>query len=765
MALLHSMETLCKRLAPLGWSALLKRHGLDLGSANLAAELQRELGKIDRHVAGFEDFTSAGKRAIEPGKPAASLLYHALASARVHPTPTGAAGPVDAYATLEELDTVENFIYSLARPQLTAADAVEIVVCAYQYRPAAWTAHGVHADFAFSRTGVARVGTADAVYNAASRAFESTKPGGTLIAVRPVRYGAFLARRKHGSSLDAILGQRDQDDSDRAFYFPFHKLFSGAECLPGANLGVQFAQFHRNEKLAKIHTAGGIPVLAGFDVHKPPFTRDSGNDTQLVALQPAGASAVLRPIASRALVAVARQHNSVTNKDEIARFLVPPRAGNGSNRFAVSTLNIQSVDGITRLAPEYAHIRLRVTTGAAGAQVTDDLGNLPELEFNQILQAGGYQAAHFTDNTCDGVVAAAVTGLPLPLPSRPAYSLVTAPDFLPQVDQTEISTWVREPKPLNKRQFRQGTPWPLSEGRLPANLTLTLPGGASAAFLPDDETITAVVSPAPLSAATVLPHQKKAFVSSLPDAAANLYAPGWDVSRSTDASGHMFLAAYGLGSPFPEDAKLCAALNSFWPAAAPDVSRTFMQSDSPTAMPLLDVELGLHPAHPRVLAGAAVSKPGWDGEFGPFVETVAGQRVINFASLERSDYVSNAMEGMISSAALAQIDSDEMIARMSALQRAIATLPPATDFVNRTSLWLVSAERVADWAAEPVNGAHALHGSGYRYTLALAAAVVPVAVAGEQKRLRQVAETMFECEISSTALRFREDAGPWRTAV
>ena len=68
-----------------------------------------------------------------------------------------------------------------------------------------------------------------------------------------------------------------------------------------------------------------------------------------------------------------------------------------------------------------------------------------------------------------------------------------------------------------------------------------------------------------------------------------------------------FYANYGLGSPFPEDAKLCAALNSFWPAAAPDAGRTFGRL---TALPLLQQELGLHPQHPKVLAGQAASSTG-----------------------------------------------------------------------------------------------------------------------------------------------------------
>ena len=57
----------------------------------------------------------------------------------------------------------------------------------------------------------------------------------------------------------------------------------------------------------------------------------------------------------------------------------------------------------------------------------------------------------------------------------------------------------------------------------------------------------------------------------------------------------IYLSSRGLGSPFPEDAKLCAMLNSFWPAVAPDAARTFGQT--PTGIPLLDTELGLHPQH------------------------------------------------------------------------------------------------------------------------------------------------------------------------
>ena len=69
MALIDAVKNACERLAPLGWEALLRRHGLDITRANLAAELQRELA-VDRSVSGFEDFALTGTRGIQPGTPA-----------------------------------------------------------------------------------------------------------------------------------------------------------------------------------------------------------------------------------------------------------------------------------------------------------------------------------------------------------------------------------------------------------------------------------------------------------------------------------------------------------------------------------------------------------------------------------------------------------------------------------------------------------------------------------------------------------------------
>ncbi|HEX2097985.1 MAG TPA: hypothetical protein VHF46_02885 [Rubrobacteraceae bacterium] len=78
MALIDDVQTVCHRLAPHGWEDLLGQHGLDITASNLAEELARELPGIRRDLPGFEDFAMEGERSIEPGRPARSLLFHAL---------------------------------------------------------------------------------------------------------------------------------------------------------------------------------------------------------------------------------------------------------------------------------------------------------------------------------------------------------------------------------------------------------------------------------------------------------------------------------------------------------------------------------------------------------------------------------------------------------------------------------------------------------------------------------------------------------------
>src|SRR5436190_850454 len=74
--------------------------------------------------------------------------------------------------------------------QRTGAQQLSIVVFAYEYRPAKDTCNGQHADVAFSRTGIARVGTRAPRYDPVWRGFtpeDQSDPFG--IRVCPARYG------------------------------------------------------------------------------------------------------------------------------------------------------------------------------------------------------------------------------------------------------------------------------------------------------------------------------------------------------------------------------------------------------------------------------------------------------------------------------------------------------------------------------------------------------------------------------------------------
>lgn len=145
--------------------------------------------------------------------------------------------------------------------------------------------------------------------------------------------------------------------------------------------------------------------------------------------------------------------------------------------------------------------------------------------------------------------------------------------------------------------------------------------------------------------------------SPLPDDSAGVFAPGWDVSLDVSADGTPHFAAYGLGSPFPEDAKLCAALSTFWPAAAPDATRTMTpELESPiTVSPLTDEEIG-----------AAGNLP-WDGVPGPRVIQSASGATAEYFGLAYADYVQNALNGKFSLLLTSHIGVEEYQDRVIAM--------------------------------------------------------------------------------------------------
>ena len=178
MALIDDIKNLCDRLSTQGWrDLLLNVTGGDLDIQQTSRpKLEDALSKtlsIDRTAAGFEDFNPRGDQGVVPGSPSHSLLYHALACPDVHPTTSGQpSSRSSVYATLAELDALENYVYSLVKNRGDLDNTV-VAVFAYQYRVANRTSHLRHADLAFSRTGIARVGTGKFNYDAARRSFGS----------------------------------------------------------------------------------------------------------------------------------------------------------------------------------------------------------------------------------------------------------------------------------------------------------------------------------------------------------------------------------------------------------------------------------------------------------------------------------------------------------------------------------------------------------------------------------------------------------------
>jgi hypothetical protein len=755
MALMNDLLASVVRLVqalPVEWSLLLRRATqLDTNSPTLATDLLGPCA-IDRSIPGFEDFSLASTKAITPGDPALSALYHFFASPLVQP-PRSTWWP-----SPDDLDLIENFIYTQSPLRASGLPPNGVVgVFAYEYRPAASTAHRVHADLVYSRTGIARVGEAPAVWNGQVRCWNSLN--GDKFVVMPARYAAFLAvPRKRSITGASVIGDPQDGDDDRTFLVPVRKLVNG-EDFDGKPLKLEYSEFHRKEKLRRLFVVGGFGTPDG--INSWPYVResDSGGPEALVDfVQTMGSARISSPPAP--LVRQAKLPNG-----EAVTLKVPPRsifhfADVAWNRSASSlrintgvfkTLlelgagDLLSFHGLIRPrnAPEFANIRHRVDDPM---QPPTDLSLTLGNDFRDVVDEGGYQAAMYEDSVCDGCISVRADLLSLPV--RPAFSVVTAPDYFPFADEIDINDWVETfPNHNAQDQFKNGGPDPLCHGRLPANITLHLPGSSAPAFDASDTTAVAIVGRPYVEAQGVThvrpTHRTTTFLS---DGASNVFAPGWDVTFAEE-NGVKFYATFGLGSPFPEDAKLCAAANGFWPAASPDAARTFQKG--PTAIPLLDEELGWHPQNPLKPAGVTETL-GWDGEQGPFI---AGQNV-NFADFWRSDYVSNALNGRFLPQRLEPDDSEELIARMDCLRLCIQSLPDGGDEVSATRLWLVHAQR----SQVPVDAAGKLD-DGYRFEFVIPRGSDQPDPADKRRRLQGFSRR-FICLVSRQALSWQEPGGP-----
>ncbi len=744
-AVQQDFTALIQWLTKNGWVTYLKDSigvNLALTGEALRAELLKDLDKnmlrklMDDPALGFDDF--AGINLIKPGFPAFSLLYHILASPRVRP-----AG-ILAYPELVHLDTLENYIYALAGwddlksiYDVKSNEDLVMAVFAYEYRPAIKTPHHEHADMVFSRTGVARIGQHEMKYDHINRCFTNKPKEGTpieKIAVVPARYGLFIAKRVKSNEIDLMTtgiykpGDKfdDEEDTKRTFLQPIRKVFHHDVLFGEAQL--TFQETHKSEKLAKLAEHTDLTFYKNIK----PTVRDSShlivqdakashvNSSFLVISQPAP------------LIRISKEGNKPIY------FLVPPSVkapGGGGyyrNRYFTSfnTQDVQDVELLVKTANgDYQKIHNQYTeprTQPLFLNITHEIDSTNASGYREVLKDdafekrvydGLFQAPLFEDSICEGNVTAriasdnsdALKGLYRDV--LPAYSIVTAPDFFPQVDNFDLMAFDVAPGTLvNESNFYEGGLASLATARMIPNPHFITPH-----YLSDNQTYTAVLSHKSKSEMNTAqkfnnPKLPKGYVVSgfLPDVASSVFAPGWDITYSADKPGStdVYLSTEGLGSPFVEDMKLCAASNGMWPASSPDSARTYQgaldpYSRNPTAVPLLDNELGFHKNSP---AGVAMKKEsfGWDGVQGPFMENINGKWKINFADMGRADVVENALEGNVDMSKLRELTSGELISRMACLKKCIAHIPTvnfkgyksAPRMVAFTRWWLISAEPV-----------------------------------------------------------------------
>jgi hypothetical protein len=706
MALIDDVKAICDRLTPLGWRDLLLKvtgQALDIrqGAAPaLAAALSKPLGVVDRTFPGFTDFSQQGRQGIAPGLPGQSLLYHALASPAVR---TGISGPLRGFPTLRELETVENYVFGVRPPTLAelrqrAGGKLSVVVFSYEYRSSVDTCSQLEADLVFSRTGISRVGTHDARYNPEHRGFQPESPQDPFaFNVCPARFGVFLAVQQKGSLANFTPMRGQPKDVALNFWVPVHKLFDGANCIQNLTLRVQFSAFHYNDKIRRIQVLLGKnpPAVFPFQFSEGIAEVRTGSDL---------CSGLLFPVVHPRLVEPARRDG------EFVTYRVP-KATSAFAAFEPGADQDPATGAEIRPAPAYVHARTEVQNG-----VLIDLGDDPaRSDVLANVSRGRYDALHYVDFTGEGQIDANVEGLKnnadLAAKTIPAYSLVSAPDFFPSAGQRELSEWAASPDvPQSLRKTIWGVPpVALCDTRLPANLQMP-----NNRFDSGDTTITALVPlfgtrPAgtpPAPAEDPLRH------SCLPDDAAGVFAPGWDVSTDKIKRGNRrvhHLAAYGLGSPFPEDSKLCAALSTFWPTVAPDITRGMSPSSGNanlrhTVAPLTDEEIGQMGSLP------------WDGNPGPKIILVNGQEFVECASFLHLDYVQVALERRFTSRLTGRVTADEYKRRILAMSVTYRVVGG-----NPNSFFVLSFRRILAGDAElqqaQIDASAILPGITYRFDL------------------------------------------------
>ena len=739
--LIEGVGTACRRLAPLGWRQLLldaTGGELDITAADLRSELTRPLARIDRNCPGFGDFDVAGVRAIARGSPDRSLLYHAFASPCIVAERNGAK--LGGFPTLAEIEAVENFVYGAEPPTLGEIErraegrTLGIVVYALQYRDTPLSVHGQHAELCFARAGIARLGSIAPFYDAERRNFvagDAARPFDFRVV--PRRFAAYIAIKMDGANRgfgpqDALPGDRDL-----AFWVPIHKLFSGPECIAGRDLDLELSCGLRNDELAQFHRFLELSGLqnnwGGSDLENFPFVI---KDERIGAIsqRPDFGFGVLEPRPAPLTVTAEYKGLPLTFPVD-GRYTSEPASLLFSSMQILPSADTWSepryvedaAQNTQRPAPEYINVRHRLLRNGA----IDNLNGRPEMM--EIIRKGGYQTLHYIDFSGDGWIAARCPQLEDAIAERmPAYCMVGLPDFFPDVTQRGLMQWWQNsvPEPVRAALWAI-PPYALSQTRIAANVTLPI------GFSLEDTTITAIVSQPVDAPGPVQPPNGPVADSKvgLPDGSPGLFDPGWDTSQGiyfTDPRRPLqkFLAGYGLGSPFVEDAKLCAALGNYWPGAAPDGTRVYQPAKRlagelypyPTSSPLTDEEIGSAP-----LADGKFMP--WDGVRGPELRTIGGRTVAAYSDELRVDYID--LAGTMTAALTARIDAAEYQTRTLAMEAVYWSLgihdpdffkheDPATavaKILRAKAAWAVLSFRVV--GAEDANLAAAEKGAGVTF--------------------------------------------------
>lgn len=637
------------RLAPGGWHSLLLAHDLDILAEPLANELLKPLS-IDRNVRGFEDFASAGSRVIEAAQPARSLLYHALASPGV--THDEAGQPLQLFPTPRETEAVLDYVYGVSPPTLASLEQqaqgrpLAVVVFASEYRGAADTVHGQYADLCFSRTGIARVGTAPCHYDAQLRSFlpfVDDDPYG--IRVMPVRYSAYIAMQHKGDA--ARFGPMDFQAGDAGldFWVPMHKLFNGRQCLAGMDLTLDLDNHQINEKLRHIHLRHSGTGWQEPQISQPPFVISEGL-AHWATLEDLGPGLLLPQDKPRLVEEAGYQGQRLS-------FLMPANTG-----------------GMVH-----------------GRHKLDAQGRLEDLNDREgvaeLVKQGGYRALHYHDGTVDGWVRARCQPLDNLLPSQAAFSVIGPMDFFTLCSQRQLLRWAREEPALPGPDIWHVRLEALSNVRYCANLNLQ-----DHPFSPEDRGVTAIVALPRDARPPSSPLKNLAPVarpSSLPDAAAGIFGPGWEVGwvrqPGEDGGCLNMLCGYQMASLFTEDVRICAALGSFWPGVAPDSARTFEpRSNLHSIIPLTDAEIG---------QGDATA---WDHQQGPQLIEHDGEMVVRYHAYEYTDYTRVALDGLFSLQSTGRVTQQEYQDRVLSMHRVYNVLGAGSDHGQRNT-WPLLAFR------------------------------------------------------------------------